>query len=259
MGQITTSHSSEGIATVTISNEGHLNAMQLSMWQALKQTMQALSEDTQTRVVIIRGEGVDAFVSGADISEFSALRESPKAVQAYDLAVAEAEQAISACAKPVIAAISGVCYGGGLGIALCCDLRFCSESARFCLPAAKLGLGYGIENIRRMRDIIGTAHTFDLLLTARVCKSQESVHIGMVHACEKDVFAFVVDQAKKVCQLAPLTLSSIKLTMRHLYGDKHAPDLQSVQNATVACFESYDYAEGRKAFNEKRTPKFIGH
>jgi enoyl-CoA hydratase/carnithine racemase len=258
MGQIITTHSAEGIATVTLSNPGRLNAMKLSMWHALAETMHTLSTDHSTRVVILRGEGEAAFVSGADISEFDTVRESPAAVQAYDLAVLNAEQAISECRKPVLAAISGVCFGGGLGIVLCCDLRFASDTARFSLPAAKLGLGYGLNNIKRMQSVMGTAHTYDFLLTARVCESAEAVNIGMIHASEKDVFTHTMNQAKKIAVLAPLTLSSIKLAMRHLYGTDRAPDINAVNQAAVACFESLDYAEGRKAFKEKRSPKFTG-
>jgi len=258
VGTIITTHLAEGIATVTISNPSRLNAMQLSMWQALAEAMHILSADPTTRVVIIRGEGEAAFVSGADISEFATLRELPAAVQAYDLAVFQAEEAISTCTKPVLAAISGVCFGGGLSIALCCDLRYCSDTARFSLPAAKLGLGYGLNNIKRMQSIIGTAQTYNFLLTAHVCESTEALNIGMIHACEKDIFSYAVNQAKNIAMLAPLTHSSIKLAMRHLYGGDHAPDVRAVNQAVVACFESLDYAEGRKAFKEKRTPKFIG-
>lgn len=258
MGTIKTTHSPEGIATVTLSNPERFNAMQLSMWQALAQTMQDLSNDHSTRVVIIRGEGEKAFVSGADITEFATLRVTPEDVTAYDEAVLNAENAISACKKPVIAAISGICFGGGLGIALCCDLRFGSDTARFCLPAAKLGLGYGLSNIKRMQYVLGLAHTYELLLTARVYPSADALKIGMIHACETDVFAHAKLQADKIAQLAPLTLASIKLTMCHLYGDTHAPDAQAVHQAVIDCFESSDYAEGRKAFTEKRTPKFLG-
>jgi enoyl-CoA hydratase/carnithine racemase len=258
LGTISTTHSAEGIATVTISNPSRLNAMKLSMWHALAETMHSLSSNQATRVVILRGEGEAAFVSGADISEFAKVRETPAAVEAYDLAVLKAEEAISTCTKPVLAAMSGVCYGGGLGIALCCDLRYANHTARFSLPAAKLGLGYGLNNIKRMQDIIGTAQTYDFLLTARVCNSIEAVNIGMIHACEQDVFTHAIDQAKKIAMLAPLTLSSIKLAMRHLYGAEDAPDVSAVKKSVIACFESLDYAEGRKAFKEKRTPKFTG-
>ncbi len=258
LGTIDTTHSAEGIATVTISNPSRLNAMTLSMWHTLAATMHALSADQTTRAVMIRGEGEAAFVSGADISEFATVRASPAAIKAYDLAVLNAEEAISACTKPVLAAISGVCYGGGLGIALCCDLRYASPTARFSLPAAKLGLGYGLHNIKRMQHVIGTAQTYEFLLTARVSNSTEALKIGMIHAYEQDVFLHALDQAKKIAMLAPLTLSSIKLAMRHLYGAEDAPDANAVNRSVTTCFESLDYAEGRKAFKEKRTPKFIG-
>lgn len=258
MGSVKTHIDDEAIATVTLSNPARYNAMQLSMWQSLRQTMLDLSANQSVRVVILRGEGDRAFVSGADISEFDTLRSDSDHVQAYNVAVDQAEQAIIACTKPTVAAISGICFGGGLGLALCCDLRFASETSTFCLPAAKLGLGYGLENIRRMQHILGVANTYELLLTAQTFNHVQALNLGMIHAYDQDVFTLVIHHAKNMSALAPLTLASIKLSMRHLYGGSRAPDLQSVQSAVQSCFESQDYAEGRDAFKQKRKPKFQG-
>lgn len=258
MGQVTMEMGTTGVATVTLSNPDRMNAMTFGMWQALEKTMQALNADARVRVVILRGSGDAAFVSGADISEFNALRATPEGVARYDAAVEAAEAAVGACSKPVIAAISGVCYGGGLGIAFSCDLRFSSQHARFCLPAGKLGLGYALEDVQRMHNVLGAARTAELLLTARVYRGQETVTAGMAHACVDDVFAHASEQAELIASYAPLTLRSIKMALHHLRGDQQSPSAAAVAASVAACFASQDYAEGRQAFAQKRTPVFKG-
>ena len=258
MGEIQSNIDAKGIATVTLSNPSRMNAMQLQMWRALQETMQALSNDTQVRVVVLRGDGDAAFVSGADISEFESVRATPDAVLIYDEMVEAAEDAIGACRKPVIAAISGVCYGGGLGIALSCDLRYSSHDARFCLPAGKLGLGYGLEDVRRLHRILGSANAAELLLTANVYKGPQAVSLGLAHACVDDVFAHAQTVAERVASFAPLTLRSVKMALQHLGQVVGAPSTAEISAAVTACFESEDYAEGRQAFAQKRTPNFKG-
>lgn len=258
MGEVKTVVSPVGIATVTLSNPTRMNAMQLGMWQSLSATMKSLSEDGAVRVIILRGEGDAAFVSGADISEFNELRSSPEAIVKYDRCVEEAEAAIGACPKPVIAAVSGVCYGGGLGIALSCDLRYANEDARFCLPAGKLGLGYAMEDVQRLHRALGTATTAELVFTAKVYQGQEAVKAGMAHACVDRVFDHANAIAERVAAFAPLTLRSLKMALQHIDKIAHAPSEQEVRDAVNVCFASEDYAEGRLAFAQKRTPVFKG-
>ena len=258
MGEVRTDLSERGIATVTLSNPTRMNAMQLGMWQALAKTMQTLSDDERVRVVLLRGEGSAAFVPGADISEFNELRATPEAVAYYDQCVEEAESAVGACRKPVIAAISGVCFGGGLGIAASCDLRYASLDARFCVPAGKLGLGYGLEDIKRLHRILGATTVTELLLTAKVYKGEDAARVGLAHACVDDVFAHSLAQAESIAALAPMTLRSIKMALQHIDAVAGAPGANELAKAVQACFDSEDYAEGRRAFAEKRAPKFIG-
>jgi enoyl-CoA hydratase/carnithine racemase len=258
MGEVRADCDGLGIATVTLSNPGRMNAMQLGMWQSLAKTMHDLSVDHAVRVVVLRGEGEAAFVSGADISEFGTLRSSAEAVAHYDACVESAEAAIGACRKPVIAAISGVCYGGGVGIAASCDLRYASQDCRFAVPAGKLGLGYGLEDVTRLHRILGAAGVAELLLTARVYRGQEAKEVGLVHACVDDVFAHARAQAEVIAALAPLTLASIKMALQHIDQAPGAATAEQVSEAVSACFVSDDYAEGRLAFAEKRTPNFQG-
>jgi enoyl-CoA hydratase/carnithine racemase len=258
MAQIKTQTDAAGVAVVTLCNPAKRNAMTLGMWQTLAQTMKALSEDQAVRVVVLRGEGQAAFASGADISEFDQVRSRPEDVAFYDACVEQAETAVGVCTKPVIAAISGACYGGGVGIAASCDLRYVDATARFSVPAGKLGLGYALTDIKRMHRLMGAAAATELLLTARVYDGEAAVNAGMAHACVQDVFAHAMAQAEHVASLAPLTLASIKMALQHLDDMPGAPDVAAVEAAVQACFDSEDYAQGRRAFAQKRAPKFMG-
>lgn len=258
MGEVRTNVDAKGIATVTIANPTRMNAMQLGMWQALAKTMEQLSADRSVRVVVLRGDGDAAFVSGADISEFDTLRNSPEAVAHYDACVEQAEAAVGACTKPVIAAISGVCYGGGVGIAVSCDLRYASQDCRFAVPAGKLGLGYALEDVTRLHRVLGGPGVAELLLTAKVYRGEQASQAGLVQACVQDVFGHAQAQAEVIAELAPLTLASIKMALQHIGGLPQAPDARAVADAVSRCFASDDYAEGRQAFAQKRKPEFKG-
>lgn len=258
VGELIVDVDGKGIATVTLANPTRMNAMQLGMWQSLAQTMDRLSEDDAVRVVILRGYGDAAFVSGADISEFASLRSTPDAVAHYDACVEAAEAAVGACRKPVIAAISGVCYGGGVGIAVSCDLRYASLDCRFAVPAGKLGLGYGLEDVTRLHRVLGAANTAELLLTAKVYRGNQAADVGLVHACVDDVFVHAYAQAEVIAALAPLTLASVKMALQHIDAVPRAPSADQVAQAVAKCFASEDYAQGREAFAQKRTPQFKG-
>ena len=250
----------EGVAYIELHNPHRYNAMSLAMWRSLADIVAAMQADTSVRVLLLRGAGHKAFVSGADISEFGEQRNSPEQVTAYGEAVHAAQYALSACTKPVIASIQGVCMGGGIGLALACDLRYCADDARFRMPAARLGLGYDLDGTRRMADIVGAARTAEMIFTARTFDGREAERIGLVHksyapaALDQEVAQIVADVALN----APLTLKAAKLAIRHLLGDPAARDIAEVQRATQACFDSSDYKEGQKAFLEKRPPRFTG-
>ena len=248
-----------GIATLTIDNVARRNAMSLQMWRDLKSSIQALDQNNAVRVIIVRGEGHEAFVSGADISEFGQLRHSPESVRIYDETVEDAEAALLLCRKPVIAAISGFCVGGGLGIMLACDLRYASHNAKFRMPAGRLGLGYGLPDIKRMQSIIGIARATEMLFTAKVYDVREAERIGLIHSSHDDVFVHALEQARLVSENAPLTMRAAKMGLQALYGGPNAPSSQDVSDAVMDCFTSKDYQEGRQAFAEKRTPAFKGH
>lgn len=252
-------HTIEGqVATVVLANEARMNAMSLSMWRELAALLETLRQSPDVRVLVLRGEGERAFVSGADISEFGANRTDPAGVAAYDRAVDEAQSALAGFPKPVIAAISGVCYGGGLGLALSCDIRYGAPNARFRMPAARLGLGYALKGVQRMVDVLGASNASDLFYTARVCDAAEAQRIGLLNAIADDVFSHAAEAAAQIAANAPLTIAAAKLALQAVLSGRCDAAADEVARAVQACFESSDYIEGREAFTQKRPPRFTG-
>ena len=258
MAQIKSEIDASGVAIVTLCNPERRNAMTLAMWQALAKTMHQLSQDDAVRVVVLRGEGQAAFAAGADISEFDKVRSNQENIAIYDACVEQAETAVGTCGKPVIAAVAGACYGGGVGIAASCDLRYIDDTARFSVPAGKLGLGYPLSDIKRLHRLMGAAGATELLLTAKVYGGQAAVDAGLAQACVPDVFEYALAQAQVIAGLAPLTLASVRMSLQHLDGVAGAPDRAEVDASVQACFASQDYIEGRTAFTQKRAPQFKG-
>jgi len=256
MGAIHVSHDPH-VARVTIDDAERYNAMSLSMWIALKQAFDAIDANLDVRVVILRGAGDKAFVSGANISEFETQRNSEASVAHYNHSVAQAQEAITRCRVPVIAAISGICYGGGLGLALSCDLRYASPTSKFRMPAARLGLGYGYRGMKSIVQNLGPTAAAEAFYTAKVYAADEAAQVGMVNAVHGDVFAHVDDVALQIAQNAPLTVQAAKQAMLCI-ADDDTSQIARIDQAVDICFKSSDYAEGRRAFAEKRLPQFTG-
>jgi enoyl-CoA hydratase/carnithine racemase len=246
------------VATITFCNERRFNAMSLSMWLKLGDLLESLNKDAQVRALVLRGQGDRAFVSGADISEFGEQRNDPASVANYDRAVSRAQGALAQFSSPVIAAISGICYGGGLGLVLACDLRYASETAKFRMPAARLGLGYAYAGVKRMMAILGPAKASEVFYTAKVFEAKEAFALGLLNGVEGDVFAKAHETAMTIAENAPLTIKAAKMAFNAALNGSDAKELEVVDEAVKACFKSKDYAEGRAAFAEKRTPIFKG-
>ncbi len=244
------------VATIEISDPERHNAMSLAMWTALGDAIAGIDRDTAIRACVIRGAGDRAFVSGANISEFETERNSPAAVARYNEAVERAQTLLADARVPVIAAISGVCFGGGLGLALCCDLRFAAPNARFRMPAARLGLGYGYASMRSFVEQLGPQQAAEAFYTARIYDAASALGLGIVRAVVDDVFAHVDALAQEISGNAPLTVQAGKKAMRAVLTGRG--DSAEVRAAIDACFTSQDYAEGRLAFAQKRPPQFVG-
>lgn len=247
------------IARLVFDNEKKRNAITVDMWRAIPAAARELSEDENVRVVVMRGAGVEAFVSGADISEFERTR-TGDAGRDYDAMTARAFTALSSLDKPLIAAIHGYCIGGGAAIALTADLRFAADDARFAVPPARLGLGYHTAGIRALIRTVGVPSTADLLFTARRVRAEEARHIGLVNEVfTKDVLDEAVDQiAHSIADNAPLTIRSAKITLRELAKPETDRDLDRIRESIERCYQSEDFKEGVRAFLEKRKPKFRG-
>lgn len=246
-----------GVAELVIDNPARHNAMTLAMWTQLAQAMATLESQSDARVVLLRGAGTKAFVSGADISEFDGQRDSPQGVAVYDEAVARAQGAISGARMPVIAAIEGICYGGGIGLALACDLRLAGRGARFRMPAARLGLGYAYDGVKRMVDLLGPSVAAELLYAARIYDAGAALRMGLVSEVHDDVHGQALAMAREIADNAPMTIAAAKLAIRAVL-DPASDARASVDHAVDACFKSADYREGREAFAQKRPPSFAG-
>jgi enoyl-CoA hydratase/carnithine racemase len=249
------------IGALTFNNPERHNAMSLDMWRGAAAVLEQFEQDPAVRVIVLTGAGGKAFVSGADISKFESERATVDAVMEYNAAVDRFSQTLGECAKPTIAMIRGYCLGGGVGIAVCCDLRIANEEARFSVPAAKLGLGYGYANVRRIMDLVGPQFVTEMLLTARQFDSARAARMGLVNHVVPDaeIEGYVRDMAETIAGNAPLTIRAVKRIVRELRRDPPEAAGAAACDALVKrCFESADYREGRRAFLEKRKPVFRG-
>ena len=250
-----------GVGILTFNNPERHNAVSLEMWEAATAILADFAADKEVRVVVLTGAGGKAFVSGADISKFESERSSKSAIELYNAMVDKANTAVYEFPKPTIAMIRGYCIGGGVGLALCCDLRICSDNSKFGVPAAKLGLGYGFTGIKKLVDVVGPSFAKEIFFTARQFTAAEALQMGLVNRVlpGEELEKYVKDYADTISGNAPLTVNAVKYIVGQVVKDESKRDMKRCAELVAECFASNDYIEGRKAFMEKRKPAFTGN
>lgn len=250
----------DGVGWMIFNNPERHNAISLEMWQAALEIMAGFRADPAVRVMVVTGAGGKAFASGADISKFKDERQEAEALAHYQATTQKAYAAIQGMPIPTIAMVRGYCIGGGTAAAVCCDLRICTENAKFGVPAAKLGLGYGLVRAKPLVDLIGPAYAKEMFFTGRQFTAQEAERMGLVNRVVPDaqLEATVEEIARTIAENAPLTVRCSKLVVGELLKDAQDRDVAATERAVDACFASSDYKEGQAAFADKRKPRFTG-
>jgi enoyl-CoA hydratase/carnithine racemase len=244
---------------IRFNNPEKHNALSVDMWEAVPPLLAKAAKDENVRMVVLSGEGGKAFVSGADISQFEDMRAAKEAVKKYEAMAEAALQGIHEFEKPTVACIQGYCIGGGMNVAISCDIRIASANSTFAIPAAKLGLGYRYSAMKNLTDLVGPGHAKDIFFTARRLDAAEALRIGLVNrvAEAEKLDALLAEYTTAICQNAPLTIKAGKRIIRDVLKTEDA-DMDLARKLILDCFESDDYAEGRRAFMEKRKPVFRG-
>ncbi len=248
------------IGWLTFNNPARRNAISIDMWEAIPKVLDRFEADPQIRVIVLKGEGDKAFVSGADVSQYEKQRSTAEGIQHYEEIATRVQERLQSCDKVLIAMIRGYCLGAGINIALSCDLRLAADDARLGIPAAKLGLGYRASSLKNLVDAVGPAYAREVLITGRQFKAEEAKHMGLVHrvAPVAELEALVLEYCAMISENAPLTIRASKRIVRELTKLGPAFDAQACAALVKQCFESQDYIEGRRAFMEKRKPVFQG-
>lgn len=243
-----------GVGRLTLNAPERLNALGLNDWRELAHLGHSLGHRDDLRAVVIRGAGERAFSAGGDIKEFAASRMGAEAAHAYNAEVDRALQALAAIPVPTLACIHAACFGGGLMVALACDLRFAGPAASFCVPPAKMGFTYNAWALERLNRLVGPGHTFDLVYTARTFDASEAARIGLINDVAEDLDGRLNQRLDALLQRAPLSHRAHK----RLISQAPQPGSLAERDLTDHLYESQDYSEAVDAFSNRRRPTFKG-
>ena len=246
---------------IRFNNPARHNALSVDMWEAVPPLLQAAKEDDRVRLVVFSGAGEKAFVSGADISQFEDMRAAKEAVTRYEAMAEESLMSIHDFPKPTLACIRGYCIGGGVNVAISCDIRIATADSVLSIPAARLGLGYRYSAMKNLVDLVGPGVAKDLFFTARRIDGTEAQRVGLVtRVCPPDgLDALLAEYTSAMAENAPLTIAAAKAITREIMKPSTDLDMGLCTSLIRGCFESADYTEGRSAFMQKRKPVFTGH
>jgi enoyl-CoA hydratase/carnithine racemase len=248
------------VGWIVFDHPGKRNALNAAMWRGIAPAIKAFDADKEVRCVAIRGAGTEAFSAGADISEFEKIRAQNAAVSEYDGLLDQVLHAIQDSRKASVAMIHGFCMGGGLEVALACDLRYCGASAQFGIPAAKLGLAYNVEGHKRLLETVGHARAREIMFLGGRYVAADALAMGLVNKVlpDNELEGYVSGITKTLSDNAPLAIANSKTIIEEYVKSGGAPDAAAMEAAMKRCTESADYKEGRRAFMEKRKPRFEG-
>lgn len=248
------------IGYLVFNNPERRNAVSLDMWQAAGEVLAGFSRDDSVRVIVLTGAGEKSFVAGADISKFEDERANADAQERYSKVSSGMRAILRSTGKPTIAMIRGYCIGGGMSLALSCDLRICADDAQFGIPAARLGIGYGMEGLRRLVELVGPSVAKEFIFTARRYKAEQALRMGIVNEVvpAAELEATVRAWAEGMAENAPLSILTAKRVVDELMKDAGERDVALCEQLVRDCGASEDFIEGRRAFMEKRKPVFKG-
>ncbi len=249
-----------GIGWMTFNNPERRNAMSLEMWEGVTEILTDFANDPEVRVIVMKGTGDKAFVSGADISQFKDQRANAEAAANYAKISEEGKTLLETIEKPLIAMIRGYCLGGGLGIAMAADMRIASDDAKLGIPAARLSIAYGFDNLSKLVQLVGSSRAKDILFTARRVPAQEAYEMGLINrvTTSDGLEAAVREVCDAIVDNAPLSILASKFTIDQTVKDLADRDYDRIGELSRQCFDSEDYTEGRTAFMEKRKPVWKG-
>lgn len=251
----------DGIARLVLDNQPKRNALTLAMWEGIGDILECWARDPAVRAIIVTGAGTAAFCSGNDVGEYESERATPAQVAHYNAVQSRANAALDGIEKPTIAMISGYCLGAGLVLALRCDLRYATADASFSAPVARFGLPFRQSGLQRLIDLVGPMHAKEMLFTARRYEAAWAERRGLVNNVAADHAALTTTVDAVAAQLAlnaPLTIAQVKHGVAQAIRRDAPPDEARCKTREDECYASADYAEGRRAFMEKRKPAFRG-
>ena len=248
------------VGVITFNHPERLNAVTMEMWQALGEICARFDADDSIRVIVLRGAGEKAFVSGGDISQFAVTRANAEVARQHAARVAIGRDAVANCRKPTIAAIRGYCLGGGLAIAVQADLRLAATGSKFGIPAARLGIAYGFEGLRTLVSLVGPAHARMIMYTADRMDAEEAARIGLINrvVAPDALWPEVMALANRIGDNAPISIAASKAGIAQVLRDPADRDMAALAELSRRSLDSADFREGRTAFMEKRRPKFTG-